>query len=54
MSWPSDAVPGGGIQSSNQFSQKCRTNPEEFRRNLEDYRQGRKKLRKFRGNLEEI
>jgi hypothetical protein len=37
MSWPSDAVPGGGAQDSNQFSLKCKTNSGEFRRNLEEF-----------------
>jgi hypothetical protein len=37
MSCPSDAVPGGGEQNSNRFSQKCRTNSDEFRRNLKEF-----------------
>jgi hypothetical protein len=47
MSWPSNAIPGGGAQDRNRFSQKCRKNSEEFRRNLEEIRQDWK-------NLEEI
>jgi hypothetical protein len=65
MSWPSDAVPDGGAQNSNRSSLKSRTNPDEFRQNLEEFRadgrnseeiQGKFRPfnRKFRGNLEEI
>jgi hypothetical protein len=38
MSWPRDAVPGGGAQNSNQFSQKCKTNSEEFRLKSEEFK----------------
>jgi hypothetical protein len=37
MSWPSNAVPGGGAQNSNRFSLKCRTNSDESRQNLEKF-----------------
>jgi hypothetical protein len=50
MSWPSDAVPGGGAQNSNRFSVKCRTNSDEFRQNLEEFRADEEIQRKFRGN----
>ncbi len=33
-----NAVPGGGAQNSNQISQKCRTNTEEFKQNSEEFR----------------
>jgi hypothetical protein len=52
MSWQSDAVPGGGAQNSNRFSQKFKTNSDEFRRNLEEFRSDGRNLeeiqRKFR------
>ncbi len=61
MSWPNDAVPGGGAQNSNRFSLKCRTNSDEYRQSLEEFRadgrnsdllRGNSDL--FRGNIEEI
>jgi hypothetical protein len=54
MSWPSDAVPDGGAQNLNRFSLKCRTNSDEFRQNLEDFRADGKNSDLFRGNIDEI
>jgi hypothetical protein len=50
MSWPSDAVPGGWAQNSNRFSLKCRTNSEEFRQNLEEFRVDGRNSDLLRGN----
>jgi hypothetical protein len=38
MSWPSDAVPGGGTQNSNRFSLTCRTNSDEIGQIYKEFR----------------